>query len=196
MPEFLAPSADISDAAHIGTDVKIWHLAQVREGAHIGDGSIIGRGAYVDHDVIVGPNSKIQNYALVYSPATLGIGVFIGPAAVLTNDMFPRAVTPDLELKGTDDWTPAGTVIGNGAAIGARAVILPGLEIGAWSIVAAGAVVTADVPEHALVVGVPARQMGWVGKSGKPLKRDGDYWVAPDNGDRYQESNGQLTEVT
>ncbi len=196
MPEFLAPSADISDAAHIGKGVKIWHLAQVREGADIGDGSIIGRGAYVDHGVIVGRNSKIQNYALVYSPATLGVGVFIGPAAVLTNDMFPRAVTPDLELKGTDDWTAAGTVIGDGAAIGARAVILPGLTIGAWSIVAAGAVVTADVPEHALVVGVPARQMGWVGKSGKRCTRDGDNWVDPDNGDRYQESNGHLTEVT
>ena len=146
--------------------------------------------------MIVGRNSKIQNYALLYSPATLGVGVFIGPAAVLTNDMFPRAVTADLELKSTDDWTPAGTVIGDGAAIGARAVILPGLKIGAWSIVAAGAVVTADVPEHALVAGVPARQMGWVGKSGKRCTRDGDNWVDPDTGDRYQESNGHLTEVT
>lgn len=195
MPVYVAPTADVSDAAHVGKDVKIWHLAQVREGARIGDGSIIGRGAYVDHGVIVGPNSKIQNYALVYSPTTLGTGVFIGPAAVLTNDMFPRAVTPDLELKGADDWSPAGTTIGDGAAIGARAVVLPGLTIGAWAIIAAGAVVTSNVKAHALVVGVPARQVGWVGKSGKKCTREGDDWIDPDTGERFLELDGELKEV-
>ncbi len=195
MPHFVAPSADVSDAALVGNDVRIWHLAQVREAAQIGDGSIIGRGAYIDHGVIVGRNSKIQNYALVYSPATLGVGVFVGPAAVLTNDMFPRAVTPELDLKGTDDWSPAGTTVGDGAAIGARAVILPGLTIGAWAIVAAGAVVTSDVKPHALVVGAPARQVGWVGKSGKRCTPEGDGWIDPDTGERFHELNGQLKEV-
>jgi UDP-2-acetamido-3-amino-2,3-dideoxy-glucuronate N-acetyltransferase len=192
MSEFVAVSADVSDGALIGNGVKIWHLAQVREGANIGDGSIVGRGAYVDHGVIVGRNSKIQNYALVYGPAELGIGVFIGPAAMLTNDMFPRAVTPDFELKGADDWEPAGTVVEDGVSIGARAVILPGLTIGQWAMVAAGAVVTSNVPAHALMVGVPARQLGWVGKSGKRCELEGAYWVDPYTKQRYIEDNGRL----
>ena len=195
MPSFIAPSADVSDSALIGENSKIWHLAQVREDAVIGSNCVIGRGAYVDHGVAVGANSKIQNYALVYAPATLGRGVFIGPAAVLTNDMFPRAVTPELELKSADDWEPQGITIGDGASIGARAVIIPGLSIGAWSTVAAGAVVTKDVSAHALMVGVPARRVGWVGKSGKPCIHQGEFWVDPELGDRYQEVEGQLKEI-
>lgn len=196
MPEFVASSADIADSATIGKGVKIWHLAQVRERAEIGDGTIIGRGAYVDHGVVIGRNSKIQNYALIYSPAILGIGVFVGPAAVLTNDRFPRAVTSELDLQTAEDWSPSGIVVGDGAAIGARAVILPGCRIGPWATVAAGAVVTSDVAAHSLVVGMPARQVGWVGKSGKRCIQDGGQWIDPDTGDRYVESDGQLESIT
>ncbi len=192
MSELVDESADVSQDASVGEAVRIWHLAQVRERAAIGEGTVIGRGAYIDHDVIVGRNSKIQNYALVYSPAELGAGVFVGPAAVLTNDVFPRAVTPDFELKAVDDWEPLGVLVKDGAAIGARAVILPGVTIGAWAMVGAGAVVTADVPDHALVVGVPARRVGWVGRSGRPLIRSDEFWVEPGTGYRYAETNGEL----
>ncbi len=106
----------------------------------------------------------MQNYALVYEPAELADGVFIGPAVVLTNDTYPRAVNPDLSLKSAHDWEPVGVTIGEGASIGARAVCVAPVTIGAWATVAAGAVVTKDVPDHALVVGVPARRVGWVGQ--------------------------------
>ncbi len=193
--EYIAPTADVSNEATIGADTMIWHLAQVREQAQIGNNCIIGRGAYIDHAVEVGANSKIQNYALVYAPAKLGVGVFIGPAAVLTNDMFPRAATPELDLKGTDDWDPQGTTVGDGAAIGARAVIVPGITIGRWAMVAAGAVVTRDVPDFALMVGVPAKRVGWVGKSGKKCVEIEDGFLDPDTRERYEEIDGLLKEV-
>lgn len=186
------PSADVSPAASLGARTKVWHLAQIREGASIGADCIIGRGAYVGPDVVLGDGCKLQNYALVYEPARLGAGVFIGPAAVLTNDEFPRAVNPDLTPKSADDWHAVGVTIGDGAAIGARAVCIAPVTIGEWALVAAGAVVTKDVPAHALVVGVPARRIGWVGKAGRPLERDGDGWVCPVSGERYREVDGML----
>jgi UDP-2-acetamido-3-amino-2,3-dideoxy-glucuronate N-acetyltransferase len=196
MATYSAPTADVSDSASIGDGTKIWHLAQVREGAKIGAGCVVGRGAYVDHGVHMGNNCKIQNHALVYAPAQLGVGVFVGPAAVFANDMFPRAVSPDLTLKGVDDWNPEGTVVGDGASIGARAVLVPGLTIGAWAMIAAGAVVTRNVPAHALMVGVPARQAGWVGKSGKRCEQIGDIWVDPDTEQKFEEVDGELQELS
>ncbi len=189
MDPFIAPSADVDSRAQIGAGAKIWHLAQVREGAVVEEGCIVGRGAYVDHGVHVGRNTKIQNYALVYAPADVGEGVFIGPAAVLTNDMYPRSIEPDGSLKDASDWEAAGVTIGTGAAIGARAVVVPGVTIGPWATVAAGAVVTRDVPAHGLVVGVPARRVGWVGHSGRPLRKDGDgSWIDDSNQHRYTET--------
>lgn len=170
----------------------MWHLAQVREGARIGADCNIGRGAYIGPEVVLGDGCKIQNYALVYEPARLADGVFIGPAAVLTNDEFPRAITPEGTPKSADDWEAVGVTIGQGASIGARAVCIAPVTVGAWALVAAGAVVTKDVPEHALVVGVPARRIGWVGRAGHPLDRDGDDWVCPVSGERYREADGAL----
>lgn len=181
----IAESADVAASAHIGEGTSIWHLAQVREDAQIGAGCVIGRGAYIGSGVHLGRNCKVQNYALVYEPAQLADGVFIGPAVVLTNDTFPRAVNPDLSLKSAHDWEPVGVTIGEGASIGARAVCIAPVRIGAWATVAAGAVVTRDVPDHALVAGVPARRMGWVGRAGVPLVADGDQWVCPSTGARY-----------
>lgn len=184
---FVAHTADIDPGAAIGEGTKIWHLAQVRGGAKIGVNCTIGRGAYIGDGAVVGDNCKIQNYALVYEPAQLGDGVFIGPAAVLTNDEYPRAVNADGSPKDASDWQAVGVVVGDGAAVGARAVCVAPVRIGSWSLVAAGAVVTRDVPDHAIVVGVPARQVGWVGKAGRPLvPTDNGQWQCPESGTRYQ----------
>jgi UDP-2-acetamido-3-amino-2,3-dideoxy-glucuronate N-acetyltransferase len=191
---FIADSADVSPNAKLGEGTKIWHLAQVREDAVLGENCIVGRGAYIGTGVHVGNNCKIQNHALVYEPAELADGVFIGPAVVLTNDTYPRAVNPDGTQKDASDWHAVGVTIAEGASIGARAVCIAPVRIGAWATVAAGAVVSRDVPDHALVVGVPARRVGWVGKAGAPLRDEGDHWVCPLTGQTYTESNGLLTE--
>lgn len=196
---FIAETADVSERARLGEGTKIWHLAQVREDAVLGADCIIGRGAYVGTGVRIGDNTKIQNYALVYEPAELGRGVFIGPAAVLTNDTYPRSINPDGTLKSAHDWTPVGVTIEEGASVGARAVCVAPVRIGRWATIAAGAVVTKDVPDFALMAGVPARRIGWVGKSGHPLRQEdgapAHRWVCPDSGDAYTEENGLLREA-
>lgn len=189
-------SADVSADAAIGSASSIWHLAQVREGAVLGTNCVVGRGAYIGSGVVIGDNCKIQNYALVYEPANLGDGVFIGPAVVLTNDTYPRAINPDGSPKSAQDWEPVGVTIRDGASIGARATCVAPVTIGEWATVAAGAVVVKDVPSHALVAGVPARRIGWVGKAGVPLVAAGaDRWECPVTGERYVEVLDQLEEV-
>ena len=191
-------SADVAESARVDPTADVWHLAQVREGAVLEAGVIVGRGAYVGPGVRVGRNSKIQNYALVYEPAHLGEGVFIGPSATLTNDLYPRAITPQGERKGSADWEPVGVVVRDGASIGAHAVCVAPVVVGCWAMVAAGAVVTRDVPDFALVSGVPARQVGWVGRAGARLAQQAgsDLWVCPSTGARYAlQSSGQLIEV-
>lgn len=189
------PTAQVHDSAAIGDGTSVWELAQVRENARLGTDCVIGRGAYIGTGVQIGDKVKIQNHALVYEPARLADGVFIGPAVVLTNDHNPRAVTPDGELKRASDWEAVGVDIAEGASIGARAVCVAPIRIGRWAMVAAGAVVTKDVPDHALVVGVPARQAGWVGRSGARLEADPaeeGAWACPQTGERYREADGRL----
>lgn len=157
------PSSDVSPRAVIGGGTVIWHWAQVREGARIGARCIIGKDSYIDKDVIVGDDCKIQNFATIYRGAVVGNRVFIGPHACFTNDLYPRAVSPD--------WQVAPTKVDDGASIGANATILCGVTIGRNAMVAAGAVVTKDVPAHALVAGVPAKVVGWVCECGRPLDR-------------------------
>ncbi|MCL1869589.1 MAG: acetyltransferase [Promicromonosporaceae bacterium] len=191
----IVPSADVSDDAVIGDGTSVWHLAQVREQVVMGEGCVVGRGAYIGTGVQMGDHCKVQNYALVYEPAVLGNGVFIGPAVVLTNDTYPRAINPDGSLKSADDWHAVGVTIGEGAAIGARAVCVAPLTVGAWATVAAGSVVTRDVPAHAIVMGVPARQVGWVGRAGVPLQERDGRLVCPQTGTVYEEFEGSIREV-
>jgi len=192
----IVESADVAADAVIGAGSSIWHLAQVREGAVLGENCIVGRGAYIGTGVEMGDNCKVQNYALVYEPAKLADGVFIGPAVVLTNDTYPRAINPDGSLKSAHDWEPVGVTIGRGAAIGARATCVAPVTIGEWATVAAGAVVVKDVPAFALVAGVPAKRIGWVGRAGVRLVQDGGRWVCPETGDAFVETDGVLREVT
>jgi UDP-2-acetamido-3-amino-2,3-dideoxy-glucuronate N-acetyltransferase len=180
-------TAQVADDAELGEDTTVWELAQVREGARLGSECVVGRGAYVGAGVTIGDRVKLQNYALVYEPARLGDGVFVGPAAVLTNDQYPRSVEPDGTLKRGGDWEPVGVVVDEGASLGARSVCVAPVRIRRWAMVAAGAVVTKDVPAFGLVVGVPARQVGWVGKAGVRLLEEPDGWRCPRSGERYRE---------
>ena len=188
-------SADVSPEAEIGDGSQIWHLAQIRERATLGLGCVVGRGAYVGIGVRLGDYCKIQNHALVYEPASLADGVFVGPAAVFTNDQYPRAVNSDGTAKSAADWTPVGVTVDTGAAIGARAVCVAPVHIGAWSTVAAGAVVTRDVPPHALVAGVPARQIGWVGHAGARLQERDGQLHCPVSGRAYEHVENTIREV-
>ncbi len=192
----VAPTATVEDGARVGPGAQVWDQTVVRSGAQVGDGTILGRGVYVGPGARIGERCKVQNQALVYEPAVLGDGVFIGPAVVLTNDTYPRAVTTDGRRKGADDWEPVGVTLEEGASVGARAVCVAPVRIGRWASVGAGSVVTRDVPDYALVVGSPARRIGWVGRSGVPLVSDNrDRWICPVTGEVYVEAAGRLEEA-
>lgn len=193
------PSADVDERAQLGEGSTVWHLAQVREHARLGRNCIVGRGAYVGTGVQIGDNCKLQNYALVYEPARLEDGVFVGPAAVLTNDQYPRSVDPEGQLKRGDDWEAVGVTLRQGCAVGARAVLVAPVTVGRWAMVAAGAVVTRDVPDFALVAGVPARRIRWIGRAGVPLEQvesEPGRWRCPQSGTEYIEKDEILSEVS
>lgn len=183
---FVQESAQVSDAAVVSDGCKVWDLAQVRENASLGCGTIVGRSAYIGAGVHVGRNCKIQNNALIYEPASVADGVFIGPAVVFTNDKLPRAINPDGTIKSGSDWTPTGVTCKTGASVGAGAVCIAPVTIGSWALVAAGSVVTKDVADFAIVAGNPARQIGWCGKTGARLASiDGRNYECPETGDRF-----------
>jgi UDP-2-acetamido-3-amino-2,3-dideoxy-glucuronate N-acetyltransferase len=163
---YVHPTATVEDGAQVADGTRVWHQAQVRSGARIGADCILGKGSFVDIDVTIGDSCKLQNYAQVFHGTVVEDEVFIGPLAVLTNDRFPRAAAPDGGLKGDADWAVEGITVRRGASIGAHAVVLPGVEIGSWAIVGAGAVVVKDVEPHRVVVGNPARPLAWAGRCG------------------------------
>ncbi len=175
------PSADVSPEAHLGEGVRVWQQAQVRAGARVGDHCNVGKGAYIGLDVQIGANCKIHNYALVHEGVTIEDGVFVGPHVCFANDRYPRAITPDGQLKTGADWHLDGGYVEHGASLGARSVILPGVRVGRFALVGAGSVVTQDVPAYGLVRGNPARLVGHVCACGKPTEdRQGEGYVCPD----------------
>jgi len=159
-PPFVHPSAFVADDAVLGPGTKVWHLAQVREGAIIGADCILGKGAYVGEGVRIGDRVKIQNGASIYPGATLEDGVFVGPHVCFTNDRYPRAINADGTLKAAGDWELGTILVQTGASIGAGAVLMAGITIGRWALVGAGSVVMHDVPDYGLVAGNPARLIG------------------------------------
>jgi UDP-2-acetamido-3-amino-2,3-dideoxy-glucuronate N-acetyltransferase len=156
------PTADVSPDAEIGACTRIWSGVQVRGGARIGAECILGKGVYIDFDVLVGSRCKIQNNTSVFHGAILEDGVFLGPHTCITNDLYPRAVTPSGKLKDYDDWEVGRSLLRYGCAVGAGSIIVTGVTIGRFALVGAGAVVTRSVPAHGLVVGNPARLLGYV----------------------------------
>jgi len=171
------PTAEVEEGAHIGDGTRIWHHAHVRSGASIGANCILGYGVYVDAGVHIGDNCKLQNRVSVYHGVTIEDGVFVGPHVAFTNDKHPRAIRADGSLSTDDDWTVSPTLVRAGASIGAGAVILPGVTLGRWCLVGAGAVVSRDVPDHGLVTGNPARLAGYACKCGHTLQPKGKAWV-------------------
>ena len=180
---YIHPTADVSPRAVLGDGVRIWHEAQVREGAVLGRNCILGKGAYIDFGVQIGDNVKIQNRASVYHGVTIESGVFIGPHAIFTNDRLPRAVNPDGSLKSDDDWELGKILVREGASIGAGAIIVAGVTIGRWAMIGSGSVVTRDVPDYGLVYGNPARLHGYSCPCGQGLEQQSSgLWKCPSCG--------------
>jgi len=157
-------SAYVEENVEIGDGTNIWHFVHVRKNARIGSKCNIGKSVFIDTNVIIGDNVKIQNFATLYHGLTVGNDVFIGPHVCFTNDLYPRA-------KIWDDNRLVETKVMDGASIGANSTIVAGVTIGRYALVGAGAVVTKDVPDHALVVGNPARIVGSVDKDGNVTRK-------------------------
>jgi UDP-2-acetamido-3-amino-2,3-dideoxy-glucuronate N-acetyltransferase len=172
------PSADVSDTAELGVDTRVWNEAQVREGAVVGRECIIGKGAYIDANVRIGDRCKLQNGVFVFHGFNLEDGVFLGPGAMLLNDKSPRAINPDGTLKSDADWTASEGLVKYGASVGGGVVVLPGITVGRFAMIGSGAIVTRDVPDHALVYGNPARLKGFSCVCGSQLNEGGVDGVA------------------
>ena len=183
---FVHESSYVDEGAVIGKGTKIWHFCHIQSGAVIGENCSLGQNVNVSNNVRIGNGVKIQNNVSVYEGVTLEDYVFCGPSCVFTNDLTPRAQYP----KGSAGYKK--TVVRNNATIGANATVVCGHELGEYCTVAAGAVVTKDVPAHALVAGVPAVQIGWVCECGQVL--DGEF-RCPDCGRRFERTADTVTEV-
>ncbi|HEV2369484.1 MAG TPA: DapH/DapD/GlmU-related protein, partial [Acidimicrobiales bacterium] len=179
------PSATIDDGVEIGTGTRVWHYSHILNGSALGRDCVVGQNVMIGPNVTVGDGCRIQNNVSLFEGVSLGRGVFCGPSCVFTNVLNPRA-----EVSRRDEFLP--TVVEDGATIGANATVVCGNRLGAYCMVGAGAVVTKDVPPHALVVGIPARQVGWVSHDGERLGED---LVCPRSGRRYSVGpDGSLVE--
>ena len=179
---FIHETAIVDDGVSIGADTRIWHFSHILGGSKIGERCVLGQNVMVGPDVSVGDGCKIQNNVSLYKGVTLEDEVFCGPSAVFTNVLTPRAF---VERK--DEFAP--TRVGRGASIGANATVICGVTIGRYAMIGAGAVVTKDVADHALVVGSPARRVGWVSLTGERLGPD---LICPRTGEQYREEEHGL----
>lgn len=184
---FVHESSYIDEDVEIGADTKIWHFCHIQKGARIGEKCSFGQNVNVANRVKIGNGVKVQNNVSIYEGVELQDFVFCGPSMVFTNDLTPRAKYP----KGSAGYKH--TMVKTGATIGANATIVCGNTLGRWCTIAAGAVVTRDVPDHALMAGVPAKQIGWVCECGQVLRDD---LTCPDCSRRYRLTEGELTEDT
>jgi UDP-2-acetamido-3-amino-2,3-dideoxy-glucuronate N-acetyltransferase len=182
---FVHETAVVDDGCEIGEGTKIWHYSHVLKGSKIGKKTVIGQNGSIGPNVSIGNGCKIQNNVSVYTGVTLEDDVFCGPSMVFTNVLTPRA-----HIERKDEFLP--THVGRGATIGANAVIVCGNKIGKFAMVGAGAVVTRDVPDFALVVGNPAKKIGWVSESGDRLGAD---LICPRTKERYREVGGKLEKI-
>lgn len=183
---FVHKTAVVDDNVEIGDGTKIWHFSHIQSGASIGNNCSLGQNVNIANNVTVGEGCKIQNNVSVYEGVKLEDYVFCGPSCVFTNDLTPRAKYP----KGSARYVT--TLVKFGASIGANATIVCGNTIGKWAMIGSGAVVTADVPDHALMLGVPARRRGWVCECGQVLD---EMLRCPDCSRFYKEINGAIEEV-
>jgi UDP-2-acetamido-3-amino-2,3-dideoxy-glucuronate N-acetyltransferase len=184
-PYFTHETAIIDEGCTIGAGSKIWHFSHILKGTVLGENTIVGQNVMIGPDVTVGKNCKIQNNVSLYKGVTLEDGVFCGPSCVFTNVNTPRA-----EIERKDEYRE--TRVGRGATIGANATIVCGHPIGAYALIGAGAVITKPVKPHALMIGNPARQSGWVSHAGEKLGAD---LVCPREGRKYKIENGELVEI-
>lgn len=161
---FIHESALVEEGATIGHGTKVWLHAQIRSGATVGANTNIGKNVFIDADVSIGSQVKIQNNVSVYAGVTIEDDVFVGPSAVFTNDLVPRATN--------EEWIITPTLIKRGSSIGANATIVCGNTVGEYAMVGAGSVVTRDIRDYELVVGNPARFHAWVDTSGQIVSRD------------------------
>ncbi len=179
---FVHPTAVVDAGAEIGPGTRIWHFCHIMPTARIGANCNLGQNVFVDNNTFIGNGVKIQNNVSVYNGVILEDYVFCGPSMVFTNVINPRS-----EIPRKDEFKT--TRVRRGASIGANATIVCGVTIGRYALIGAGAVVTRDVPDYALMVGVPARQVGWISRHGHRLtKKDKDgNWICPQSGWRYRE---------
>jgi len=183
---FIHATAEVSAKAKVGAGTRIWHQAQVREGAVIGSNCVLGKGVYIDKDVRIGNNCKLQNGVFVFHGFDLEDGVFLGPGVMLLNDKHPRAINADGSLKADSDWVFSKGTVRFGAAVGGGAVVLPGLNIGRMALVGAGSVVSHDVADRGVVYGNPARIHGFACDCGHKLTRHGaTHYVCPNCAREY-----------
>lgn len=187
---YVHPSSLVEQEARLGDGVKIWQFSHVRKFATLESNTTVGSYVYIGEGVNIGSKCKIQSGSKIYEGSLLESGVFIGPGVILTNDRFPRAVNSDESQKTQKDWDLVGVTIRRGASIGAGAVCVAPIEIGEWSMIAAGSVVTRDVPAFALVSGNPARFLKWVGRAGFPLEEQADgIFRCPKTMENYEVQN-------